>query len=883
MSVITELLVGLGIDSSGYDRGLAAAGDSADSFVGKITGTLGPAIVTTFAAGGAAAVAFAGTSIKAAGDFEAGMLSFKSVTGSAIADAGFSLDDFQAKFLELGAETAFSAAQAQEAAIELAKGGVAIPSIMEDATQATLDLASAGGLELAASAGIVAKQLGVWADTGITATQVSNLLAQAANASTVDVDELAAGLANAQGTAKTAGVEYDQLVTTMALLAPNFASASTAGTSLNNFLLRLQPTTTAATDAMKDLGLVSVDYKAIADDLGIAFDGTQQSAAKLDDAILKSIDSQTHAARTSTEWKDAYKAFLDDFTVNKFYDAQGAFIGMDQAAGLLQKSFVGLSEAEKTAALQAIFGNDAMGAAVALATAGTEGYNAMASAMNGAGTAFDQAAQKNQGLNFAFDSMLGSLETLQITIGLYLLPIITSFINDAIIPLINNVTAAAGAFPNLAKVIQEGGFEALFTVFEDGTSALTSFLEKLGMSEATAQTVNSALQSVYDTLAPLMPLIKQVGNLIADNWQPILVGVAGVLGVVVVSAIASFVASVATVAAPIVAAIAIGAAMYKAYTENFLGIQTVVTTVVNAVNKVITAVMTVVLAFWQKNGADILAFTTKAFNQILEIISGVLNAISLVVSSVLGFIADFWTNHSDLFISIATNLWQTVKGLFQAGLDIIQGLVKIVTGIISGDWQTFADGCAQVVTGLWTAIKTIFTSGFATLRDIINVGIQLAKDLFNKFADSALTIGRNIIQGIIDGVKNGVGALVDAVSDAAQSALDAAMDVLDIGSPSKEGYWIGDMFMQGPINAIYDRMADLASAGRDIASTLLDTATPGDLGASSVPIGSVGVAAGAGAGGVQQNFQIDAHYKTVQDEMTLRDRIRVESLLALPG
>jgi TP901 family phage tail tape measure protein len=99
-------------------------------------------------------------------------------------------------------------------------------------------------------------------------------------------------------------------VQTMALLAPNFASASTAGTSLNNFLLRLQPTTDGATAAMIDLGLASDDG------------------------------------------------------VSKFYDSEGAFIGMEAAAGLLQTSLAGLSEAEKTAALSVIFGNDAMRSAL---------------------------------------------------------------------------------------------------------------------------------------------------------------------------------------------------------------------------------------------------------------------------------------------------------------------------------------------------------------------------------------------------------------------------------------------------------------------------------------------------------------------------------------
>ena len=58
---------------------------------------------------------------------------------------------------------------------------------------------------------IVAKQLGSWASTGVDATQVSNTLAQAANASTVGVEELALGLSQVGGVAKVSGVSFHEL------------------------------------------------------------------------------------------------------------------------------------------------------------------------------------------------------------------------------------------------------------------------------------------------------------------------------------------------------------------------------------------------------------------------------------------------------------------------------------------------------------------------------------------------------------------------------------------------------------------------------------------------------------------------------------------------
>lgn len=349
-------------------------------------------IATNMAVEAASAVGrFVGDSIKGAGDFEAGLNRMASVVGSSLSEAGFSLDDVKAKALDMGAKTQFSAAQAQDAMINLAKGGVPVVEIMGEATQATLDLAAAGEVELATAADIVAKQLGVWASEGVTATNVADLLAQAANASTVDVEELALGLANAGGVAKVTGVSFQDTVQTMALLAPSFSSAADAGTSYKTFLSRLIPTSDAATKTFIDLGLATEDGK------------------------------------------------------SKFFDAQGSFIGMHDAAVLLQGATAGLSQEQRQLAFNTMFGSDAIRAAAAIAEAGGAGFDKMGLAMLSAGTAADQAAQRSQGFNFALDSLMGSAETLGIVAASLLLPALTSLINNALIPGVNAVTEFFGA------------------------------------------------------------------------------------------------------------------------------------------------------------------------------------------------------------------------------------------------------------------------------------------------------------------------------------------------------------------------------------------------------------------------------------------------------
>jgi hypothetical protein len=186
-------------------------------------------------------------------------------------------------------------------------------------------------------------------------------------------------------------------------------------------------------------------------------------------------------------------------------------------------------------------------------------------------------------------------------------------------------------------------------------------------------------------------------------------------------------------------------------------------------------------------------------------------------------------------------------------------------------------------------LEAIFKNGLDTVQGAFNLALDAIRDLLMSFVGDANSLGGNIIDGIINGVKSGVGALIDAVEGAAMSALDAAKAALGIASPSKEGYYIGEMFMQGPINAIYDLMPTLARAGEAIGTTLVDSAQTANPFNASATVGMANAGAAMGAAvssnntGVTQNFDITAVYREYQDERTLIDTIRMESALNAPS
>jgi TP901 family phage tail tape measure protein len=410
---------------------------------------VGVMLVNAAQEAGRAILKFVGDTINKAGDFEQGMNRFASVTGDALGESGQSLEQFKDLFISLGRELPVSTAEVQQAAIEMAKGGIDPATIAAGGLRDVLDLAAAGEVGIAEAAEIASKQLGVWVDSAADATTKAaflkdsvNLLSQAANASTVDVDDLALGLANSGKSADIAGLSFRETVTSMALISSGFSSAADAGTSFKTFLTRLQPATDSQAEAFKRLNLLTAE-------------GT-----------------------------------------SKFYDAEGSFIGMDKAAELLKGSLAGMSEAQKSAALNAAFGSDAIRTAGMLADAGADGYKHMAEEMAKAGSAAVQAARKQQGFNVAVDNMMGSIEAFQITVGSALMPILTRLVN-VLATGINAITDYAAAtekgetaLAKIAGVVQTVAIPALTGV----TAALTAY--------AIVQTVQ-AIPAIYASIPAL--------------------------------------------------------------------------------------------------------------------------------------------------------------------------------------------------------------------------------------------------------------------------------------------------------------------------------------------------------------------------------------------
>jgi TP901 family phage tail tape measure protein len=413
--------------------------------------------------------------IAAAMDFDQTMSGVKAVTGATAQE----FDALSASAMRIGKDTAFSAKEAASSIEMLAKNGLKVPDILNGAADAAVNLAAATGLKgedgLSTAADIATDAM---ADFNIKAADMAraiNGISGVTVNSKFDINGYKLALSQAGGVAGAVGVNFEDFNTSIAAIAPLFASGSDAGTSFKVFLQDLIPKSKDATAAMGRLGLMSYDQQQIL--TALRTEGLKPTGDAFQDLANYALALTKGDAKKASDQLEKW-ARNGAFMKNEFFDANGQMKSMADVAGLLGKALAGLSDQEKSDALKDIFGTDASRAAVGLAQAGAEGFTQLAASIKQVDAAA-QAATRLDNLAGDVEQLRGSLETTEIQMGQAFTPALrtltqaaTSFINTHFIdrdwsPLVGGLERAVSAITGFVGTIQtalaEGGPLSSFT------------------------------------------------------------------------------------------------------------------------------------------------------------------------------------------------------------------------------------------------------------------------------------------------------------------------------------------------------------------------------------------------------------------------------------
>lgn len=573
----------------------------------------------------------------------------------ALGGASADMDGLRNLALQLGADTVFSATESAQAMVELAKGGLTEAQIKGGALAASMDLAAAGQLNLADAAATTVQMMGSFGLGAGDATRIANALAGAANASSADVSDLTQAMSQCSAQASLAGWSLEDTAAALALFADHGVKGSDAGTSLKTMLQRLAAPTDQAAEAIAAYGL-------------------------------------------------------------NIRDSNGKMKDISGIADELTGKLGGLSDAERDAALQTIFGSDASRAAAILMQSGSEGLAKYIAATNDATAAETMANAQKGELSWALENMGGAVESASIAFGTALAPAIT---------------AVAGVIGNVAEA---------FASLPAG--------------------VQTAIAVVLALVAALGPLLMVIGSVVAA--LPAISEGFAVLGGALAIPLAPAAAVVAAIAA-------IAAAIYAAWTtsETF---RAAVMAGVDAISSKVQEICAFLAPYVQAFLDQIVSTVQVAMDTLGPVIGAVLTVIVSTVVPILTSIMDTVAQVLATILATVTNVMAAVSTVIQGAWQIISGIFQTVLGVIlavtTGDFTMLQQGVTSIMQGTMVAINGVMQG----ILSIVSGAWNAVKAVFIGVC--------NAVSGAISGAFNGIKSVIDSTMNGAKSTVSGALSAI---------------------------------------------------------------------------------------------------------
>ncbi len=370
----------------------------------------------------------------------------------------------------LGASTAFSATQAAEGQIYLAKAGFKTNQIIKT-MPSLLNLASASGTELGRTSDILSDLLGAFGMKAAQSGKLADVMAAATSSANVDMETLFETLKVAAPIGIAAGQSMEGITTATALLGNVGIKGSMAGTALKNAFVNLASPAADGAKKLKELGIATTD-------------------------------------------------------------SAGNMLPLQKIMLSLGKKAKSLSQVKRIQAFDAVFGKIAMAGAINLQKAVTSGNfdKMLKNLQNSSGVAQKMAKIRMDSTEGSITQLMSAVEGIAISFGSILTPILrttASVITQLTAPLQgliqnnHNVVVGIGAFAGimLASKIIALGYTATMWLVTPAITALSMALKvvRIGMI---AFNVVASMNPIGAVVVSVTALIA-AGIALYKYWKPI--------------------------------------------------------------------------------------------------------------------------------------------------------------------------------------------------------------------------------------------------------------------------------------------------------------------------------------------------------------------------
>ena len=679
---------------------------------------------------------------------------------------------------KMGEDLPLSAQEAANAMLEMARNGASLDDIKKQ-FPAIAEASTAAGSDLQTTAGVVQQAMNIWSDSLKSPQQAAAILVQTANASNASVEDMQQALATIGSTAKMAGMDMGTTAEAIGLLTNRGFSAAQASDDLNHAITQMLAPSSIAKKQMDALGLTFVD-----------------SAGKMKPfpTILQEIADKTK----------------------------------------------GMGDAQKTAALKAMFGASGMKAIAPLLDAinnksgnAARSWSAYAAEQDKAAGSTARASkylsgqsaemQKNVGASLeqvggAWESLRNkSMESAKDINGQYL-----GMIK-------NTMDWAAKSNSGTAQAIR--GFIGLSPVIGAATTALGGFITNagkiigvvggavtgIGNLGKTMMTISTALKAgsgISGAVTALKDLSKEsaiaktammglkAGNAVFNGLKVAITAASGGLqalwGIMLANPITIVIAAIAALVAGLVLFFTktkTGQQLWSNFV-NFLkeawqGLVSVAQTVWNTITQAFQTPIEIIKTMW----SGIKDFFSTLWQGIVSTAQGVWSSFTQGMAPIIDSIKTLWSALTDFFsvlwqgiVTTAQTIWNTLVQIFTPIVETIKAVWQPLSEFFSTMWQgivtvaqTIWQCLVTVIQNVWTNIQTVVQTAIQVLSTVIQTGMQVIQTVWSTVWNVIKTVVQTVwtvISTIISTTINAIAGIIKAVTAAIQGDWSGAWNAI---------------------------------------------------------------------------------------------------------
>lgn len=823
-----------------FGQEITAAGNNMDE-TGKKTVSLGDIIkanlISSAIINGVKALAnglktLATAAVGVGSDFESGMSQVAAtmgITTEEIAAGSEEFDKLQKAAKEAGATTQFSATQAAEALNYMALAGYDADKSIET-LPTVLNLAAAGGMDLATASDMVTDSMSALGDAAGTTEGFVDKMAKTSQKSNTSVQQLGEAILTVGGTAKNLAGGVVEMNTVLGIFADNGVKGAEGGTALRNVILSLTAPTDKAKKQMEALGLQVFDANGNMRPLNETFNdlngilGTMTQGEQTE--VLNSIFNK-----------------VDLKSVNALLANSGA--RFDELSGYI-------SDCDGAAADMAATMNDNLQGKVTILKSGLEGlgiaaYEKFKTPLTNAVENITEVIGQLQ-TDLTDGSLSGALE--KIATGFGNMVEKASEIVAAVLPtLLEGLGWIADNGETIVSVL--AGIGAGFAVFKVATLINTVITAMQGFKAAVAAAqVVQALMNVTMAANPIILIVTLVAVLVAaivgfiatnEDARTALVNVweaiKTAIGTVVEKIVTFFTETIPNAFNKVINFVKSNwqglllllvnpfAGAFKLLYDNCEGFRNIINNLVeqikSAFNGVVNFLKELPSKIWNAIISTVdairewaLGLRTAAEEGITQLVTNVVtffselpNKIAYVIGFCLGYIIKFgidlytWatTKIPEFVNSVVTFMQQLPDKIWNAIISAVQRVTTWGEQMRSRAVTAATNLLNQTITTLSQMPGKVWNAILGAIQQVVNWGIQLAakgtaaaKGLYDAVVNGVSSlpskmaeIGSNIVSGIWNGISSGWDWLTGKVKSLATSLLEGAKDALGIHSPSR--------------------------------------------------------------------------------------------------